>query len=507
MRLRSGFPLLLAHAAGATAPVLTLLAGATAPARAQDVPPPQVAQVGVAPAAAALARQAGVAAGVRGSVQRVSGTGRAADARPGIGENLTSGGTIYLGDRIASAADSGMQVILLDQTVFTIGPDSEMSIDTFVFNPDGSGQLSASIARGAFRFVTGRIANNRPSDMVVKIPGATIGIRGTIVAGRAGPTSEVVLLGPGPEDNTGARIGRLVVETSGGVVDLARPGFGTVIGAATEPPSPAFRFPPQRIGAITTVLAPPAAPPPAPPTQPQRQQAQQQAGQNQPGQNQTQQGGQNQPSDNPQGQSQQPGPGGQATTLAGQGTATGAFFAGSFRDGDQRAASGNQAAQFGAQAAANAVGGVTTFDQLRSITSGTALFAANGITLTGVGSGFFGFSGFADFNARTITLNLNGNYTLGASPNYSGPIYSEVFNYTSQTGFAATRHGIDSAHPGDAAFFNSGFLATGQRAVINLGVLNDADARKLAQFMKVQLDLSNGGGDALTGSKVIPRAN
>jgi len=189
------------------------------------------------PAAAQQAQQAGVSAAVRGQV---------ALARPSqniVGRQVESGEPIFLGDAIVSGRDSGMQVMLMDETVFTIGPNSEISIDEFVYDPaTNAGKVTASVAKGVFRFITGKIAQRRPEDMTVRLPTATIGIRGTIVAGavRAAvgddeqvdrvfegvrdqvPNVEnardfVVLLGPGDENSTNDRGGAFTYATRGAV--------------------------------------------------------------------------------------------------------------------------------------------------------------------------------------------------------------------------------------------------------------------------------------------------
>lgn len=175
-------------------------------------------------------QQAGVSAAVRGQVAlaRVS--------ENVVGRQVESGDPIFLGDAITSGRDSGMQIMLMDETVFSIGPNSEIAIDEFVYDPaTDSGKVTASVAKGVFRFITGKIAQKRPEDMTVRLPTATIGIRGTIVAGavRAKPGSDpvvdrvfdglkgkvpdgerandfVVLLGPGHENNTNDRGGAFV---------------------------------------------------------------------------------------------------------------------------------------------------------------------------------------------------------------------------------------------------------------------------------------------------------
>jgi hypothetical protein len=197
----------------------------------------------LANAAPAMAQQqAGVSAAVRGQVA----LSRASQNI--VGKKVGSGEAIFLGDAITSGKNSGMQVMLLDETIFTIGPNSAMSIDEFVYDPStNAGKVAASVTKGVFRFITGKIARKRPEDMTVRLPTATIGIRGTIVAGavRSGagdaavdklfdglrgkaPGAEnardfVVLLGPGNENNTNDKGGEFVF-TPGGVQQAATGG-------------------------------------------------------------------------------------------------------------------------------------------------------------------------------------------------------------------------------------------------------------------------------------------
>lgn len=199
-----------------------------------------LAALAVAPDARAQAgRQVGVAAAVTGQVQMAA-AGTA--ARGGV----RSGEAIRLGDQIATGPDSKLQIMLADETVFTIGPNAAITIDEFVFDaPSGRGKLTADIARGAFRFVTGRIAANNPQDMKVTMPVGTMGIRGTVVAGQvSGDRATILLLGPGDQNNANERMGRVVVtgsDASKGSVELRRPGFATEITRGGAPSTP-FRL-------------------------------------------------------------------------------------------------------------------------------------------------------------------------------------------------------------------------------------------------------------------------
>ena len=201
--------------------------------------------------AASAAVQAGVAAAVRGGVDRSAGTR--------VGEELKSGDAIFLGDQIRTDAQGSLQILLLDETVFTVGPDSEMVIDEFVYDPgESGGKLEARFVKGAFRFITGKVAEDTPENMQLELPTGSIGIRGTIARAEVGPQESVVtLIGPGPLSDSDERRGGLIVSGGGKRVELLTPGYSVRLGAAgaSEP----FRLEPGMLGplALRNLPAPP----------------------------------------------------------------------------------------------------------------------------------------------------------------------------------------------------------------------------------------------------------
>lgn len=112
-------------------------------------------------------------------------------------------GQVRMGDVFVSGAQSQLQVLLRDQSIFTIGSNARVTIDRFVIDTDrGAGGASASVARGAFRFVSGR---GGPRAGAVRTPVASIGVRGTIVETVVGPDALAVLAGhPGLPPFTGS---------------------------------------------------------------------------------------------------------------------------------------------------------------------------------------------------------------------------------------------------------------------------------------------------------------
>ena len=81
--------------------------------------------------------QAGVAAAVQGDV-KITTEGSPARA-------LKSGDPVLMGDTIETEKDGKLQILLLDQTVFTLGPLSAITVDEFVYDPaSDNGKVKAS---------------------------------------------------------------------------------------------------------------------------------------------------------------------------------------------------------------------------------------------------------------------------------------------------------------------------------------------------------------------------
>ena len=210
--------------------------------------------LGTAPALAQPA--VGVAAAVRGNVEAA---GAAAGTRI-----LESGASIFLGDRITTDSRGHIQILLKDETVFTLGPDSALEMDEFIYDPNTeAGKVGAEVVKGVFRFVSGKVARKDPNNVEIKLPAGNIGIRGTIVGGKVeGMKSLVVLLGPGAKNNTGNKPG--AIEVSNQIkekvskVKVDRTGFGTTIEGPDAGPSRPKLVPLDQMTALTNALQPSA---------------------------------------------------------------------------------------------------------------------------------------------------------------------------------------------------------------------------------------------------------
>lgn len=100
--------------------------------------------------------------------------------RSGKSRRVHSGMHLFVGDVLVTGPDSAMGVVFNDDTVMSLGPDSEIAIDEFLFEPAGDRfDFAATMARGTAQFITGQMAKLNPESMSVRTPMSTIGIRGT----------------------------------------------------------------------------------------------------------------------------------------------------------------------------------------------------------------------------------------------------------------------------------------------------------------------------------------
>jgi len=322
----------------------------------------------------------GVAAAVSGRVE-ASTSGQSM-------RSLQSGSPIFLKDKITTDSVGHLQLLLRDETAFTIGPDSEIVMDQFVYDPaSDAGKVSTQITKGVFRFVTGKIARKKPENMEIHLPVGSIGIRGTIGGGRIEPKSSlVVLLGPGKNNNTGHRKGELKVTSEVGnptlkSVILSKTGFGTTLVPGQAPTTP-IQIPHDVILGLSAALQPPRN---------------------------IQRADDASPGEGEDSASEQAG---QDTFGALDELSDAENISDLSGDFDQTVADATQnATQFG-----RVVDGITTFEDLRRIETGIFHFETDNVSLSSGGS--FAFDVDIDFGARTIGGGQSG--FDGSSPGIDG---------------------------------------------------------------------------------------
>lgn len=121
-----------------------------------------------APALAQPAANIGVAATVIDKMQGSAG-----------GERTIGQGDKVYKDEVVQTGELGKgQLLFLDETTLTVGPNSRVTLDRFVYDPSrGTGTVTLTAVRGVFRFVSGSLPSQAYE---IKTPAGSIGVRGTI---------------------------------------------------------------------------------------------------------------------------------------------------------------------------------------------------------------------------------------------------------------------------------------------------------------------------------------
>jgi hypothetical protein len=175
--------------------------------------------------------------------------------------------SVYQNEIVQTGMESASELKFTDETRVSVGPNSTIVLDEFVYDPDpGEGTFALQVTEGVFRFFSGNMAS---SNYKIESPTVTVGVRGTVlvmVTRRDGAVAVIMESDDGVE----------VTNNNGDTVLLDTPGMATVAftdGTMTpqgNPPAWAL----WRIQNMDNVLATaglPAAPPvkPGPPGSPE----------------------------------------------------------------------------------------------------------------------------------------------------------------------------------------------------------------------------------------------
>ena len=149
---------------------------------------------------------------------------------------------IYFGDVIKTGAQTNLQILFDDETVFTLGENTEIIINEFIYDPNQNNELnriSAEVMQGSLKVVTGLISKQNPENLSITLPTGVLATRGTEVQVlvKPGQNDVVVLLGPGPNNAAGERAGAVEVSNNQGSVFMDQQFSFTSI-VLNQPPSP-----------------------------------------------------------------------------------------------------------------------------------------------------------------------------------------------------------------------------------------------------------------------------
>ena len=126
-----------------------------------------VAALAVAPASAQIARvkqSIGMAAIERGPARL--------PASPGL--------QLKAGDRLVTGKDGRISLTFVDNTRFSVGPNSDVAVSEFDYDRTRQrGTFVTQVNRGSLAVVSGKIAKSGRDAMKVRTPNSLLGVRGT----------------------------------------------------------------------------------------------------------------------------------------------------------------------------------------------------------------------------------------------------------------------------------------------------------------------------------------
>ena len=98
--------------------------------------------------------------------------GKSTAAQPGM--------ALQAGYVLKTGRQGSMGVTFRDNTVMSLGPDTELVVDEYLYAPaKGDLKLGATLTRGTLQYISGIIARLKPDAVTVKTPVGIIGVRGT----------------------------------------------------------------------------------------------------------------------------------------------------------------------------------------------------------------------------------------------------------------------------------------------------------------------------------------
>ncbi len=202
----------------------------------------------------AIGALSGVVSGDSAALAQEARAGVVADSNPstlgqraGLGDRtLLIGADIFREERVSTDTEGLMQMLFLDESALTLGPNSSLVIDRFVYDAQArTGSLDVSSATGVIRVVGGAISKRTPIN--VRTAAGTISVRGGISvvnADASGAVSAVFLFG---NEMT-------VTGTNGAVQRVTRNGYGVRIAGPGAAPGLPERFPESAITGILSRL-------------------------------------------------------------------------------------------------------------------------------------------------------------------------------------------------------------------------------------------------------------
>ena len=153
-------------------------------------------------------------------------------------------------EEVAAGHEAKTTIEFRDGSLFSLGPDAQARIDSFVFNPkEGTGHKTLAVTRGVFRYLSGFASPDQEAK--IKVPSGTLGIRGSLVVG---------IVTDGAPDFLFVAQGKAIFVNDAGSVEVDA-GHGIAVGSRHTRPMDPKTMPPaiaaQVLREIAKLLPPP----------------------------------------------------------------------------------------------------------------------------------------------------------------------------------------------------------------------------------------------------------
>ena len=105
---------------------------------------------------------------------------------------LAKGEKVFQNEILVTSPDATAEIQLLDKTKLAVGSSARIVLDKFIYDPNAApGSISINLAKGAFRFITGK---SPKAAYEIKTPTASMGVRGTVFDVFVADNGETVVL-------------------------------------------------------------------------------------------------------------------------------------------------------------------------------------------------------------------------------------------------------------------------------------------------------------------------
>ena len=106
--------------------------------------------------------------------------GDVAIIRDNVKSPAKAGDLLEKADTLMTGTDGRVGITFIDNSRFSLGPNSQIALEKFTFNPTTQeGEFLTKLDRGTLAVISGHIAHNAPAAMQVKTRTTILGVRGT----------------------------------------------------------------------------------------------------------------------------------------------------------------------------------------------------------------------------------------------------------------------------------------------------------------------------------------